>query len=190
MSVTYGEQYRTIRTTDADAMAPVSISTVHQLCENINTLKLVTAPRVWDVAAPGRVLQSLDADTNENIVRVYGPFQRHSGFDKWTWTIVHHQMDAAAGGSMTDDTIWRVYSTGQPPPYSTVLDTSQLGDYDSDQTGVTTSSGTPAIGVRDKQLNIVAKQGVTYLILTAENDGTSGTSTVLTFDAVMRVNAA
>lgn len=180
MAVSYTQPYRTIRTSDTSAQDPVCVATMHLLADNISVMKRVLAPRVWDVGIPSGI-PSLDADTNENIVKVYGPIPHYSGYDKWTWGVGHYRV-----GAMSDNTTWMLYSTGVPPPYTQVLDTSELGEYAADTTGVTTSSGTHAFGVREKALDIVARNGSTWLILTATNAGTSGTSTCTTFDAIMK----
>jgi hypothetical protein len=184
----YIKQYRTVHTAQTSADDGLNVAAIRFMSWGMNNAKMMVAPRIWDVCIP--YMETIDASTAENVLKVYGPVFVPHGFDKWTYTIGH-----ICDG--TELHTLRLYSCSQLYTGPIILDTDYLGqDYDGDTTGVEVGTGgasTHTVTCRRQELDIIRDDsGYSWLVLTGENEAVAPAAVgkISTLDITAQISAA
>lgn len=200
----YTQQYRPVTDTETDADSALSVGMARNTAAAIRNCKAYVQPVHIPLSWPGGLLSpaytggGVPSVTGERPVLIVPPIWIPDAYTEVSWAITHKR---TAGSNNTQ---WRLYHTGAlyNPELSNagnasagLFDTDKLSSwYTADTTGVTTSSGTMARTVRHQEFALkrgtwkgLAHEGLSWFVLTGENDDTATVCRIYTLDIWVRL---
>jgi hypothetical protein len=179
-------QYRTVTTDETTALDSVGCRHVRHWEWSLNGLLVAMSPKVWHCANPQQAITDADGADIERIHLVHGPVWIPQHCDTLTVTMGH--LRAAGSGSV----VWRLYCASALYRDANDYDSTQQGLLYDSATIATTSSGTHAIAVSERQIDVVRdiSSGWSWFSLTSTADDASSSARFTTLDVTAQASAA